>query len=162
ERAVADIADEVDAEPREGSQSLPQGRARVVTSQTGRERDAAATPDAAAQAWPDRDQVEATVTELPPELAQEENDRLVAADGHPALDGVVEVTVGEEPARITPNQLSRLLDVVRSPGPVLALELDEVGLVELVRAAVTEAEAPPRNASLRLGDDGPEVVPAVD
>lgn len=162
ERAVADIADEVDAEPREGSVSLLQGRARVVTSQTGRELDVAATADAVAQAWPDRDQVEATVTELPPELAQEEIDRFVAEDVDPALDGVVEVTVGEETARITPNQLSRLLDVVRSPGPVLALELDEVGLVELVRAAVTEAESPPRNASLRLGDDGPEVVPAVD
>lgn len=85
----------------------------------------------------------------------------------PALSDevVIEVEEEEATATITPNQLSRLLSVEpvddADGEAALQLVLDTEGLSALVGGALVDVEQAPRNASVRLSDQGqPQITEA--
>lgn len=161
EATLAGLAADFDTEPEEGSVWLSLGAVHVADPVAGRSLDVSAPAREVAEAWPHDRTVAATVAEVPTQLTPAEIERFVTGDAEPALASSVVVISGKEKTVITPNQLSRLLTVVESEEHTLSLELDETGVVEVVRGGLTAAVTPARDASVRLGGDGrPQVVAA--
>lgn len=158
--ALAAKAQEFDTEPEEGQVFLALGEVNVVEPVAGRALDVAAASAALATGWPDVTRVEGTVRPVPTLLTPEEIQRFVAEEAEPALASPIVVQVGEETARLTTNQLSRLLTVEESPEHTLSLVLDEARLVELVRGVAGEVERAPVDARVELVDDRPAIIPA--
>lgn len=158
--ALAAKAQEFDTEPEEGQVFLALGEVNVVEPVAGRALDVAAASAALATGWPDVTRVEGTVRPVPTLLTPEEIQRFVAEEAEPALASPIVVQVGEETARLTTNQLSRLLTVEESPEHTLSLVLDEATLVELVRGVAGEVERAPVDARVELVDDRPAIIPA--
>lgn len=158
--ALAAKAQEFDTEPEEGQVFLALGEVNVVEPVAGRALDVAAASAALAAGWPDVTRVEGTVRPVPTLLTPEEIQRFVAEEAEPALASPIVVQVGEETARLTTNQLSRLLTVEESPEHTLSLVLDEATLVELVRGVAGEVERAPVDARVELVDDRPAIIPA--
>lgn len=158
--ALAAKAQEFDTEPEEGQVFLALGEVNVVEPVAGRALDVAAASAALATGWPDATRVEGTVRPVPTLLTPEEIQRFVAEEAEPALASPIVVQVGEETARLTTNQLSRLLTVEESPEHTLSLVLDEATLVELVRGVAGEVERAPVDARVELVDDRPAIIPA--
>lgn len=158
--ALAAKAQEFDTEPEEGQVFLALGEVNVVEPVAGRALDVAAASAAVATGWPDVTRVEGTVRPVPTLLTPEEIQRFVAEEAEPALASPIVVQVGEETARLTTNQLSRLLTVEESPEHTLSLVLDEATLVELVRGVAGEVERAPVDARVELVDDRPAIIPA--
>lgn len=161
EQALETRAAEFDAEPKEGEVWLSLGRAHTSEPQAGRELDVVATASAVERSWPEGRLVTGTHGEVAPLLSTAEIERFVTGDVEPALSASIVVVSGDRSAKVTPNQLSRLLTVEQTPEHTLRLVLDEVGLLEIVHGALPEAERPARDASVRIGaDNRPEIVPA--
>lgn len=164
--AVADLAPEVAAAPVEAEVVLTRGEVRTTLPEAGHALDVEETASSVRRAWPKETEVAASVTGLPPVLSAEQVQAFVADVVEPALAGPVIVVVGDAQARITPNQLARLLSVEQlgdTPGEgSLRLLLDETGLTETVEDGLAGVVREPQDASVRLGEDGrPQVRPAV-
>lgn len=158
--AVTALAEDFDIEPQEGEVWLARGKVHVADPVPGRALDVASTAAAAAAAWPDSHRADAVVTEVTPQLTTAEIDRFVTAEAEPALAGPVVVNVGGEQARLSPNQLSRLLTVQQSPEHTLSLGVDAAALGEVVRGATSEVEREPADATVQLRDGRPRIVEA--
>lgn len=155
------LAQDFDTEPVEGRVRLALGEVQVDPSVPGRALDAYATAETVIAGWPDQRRVEGTMREVPPQLSQSEIERFVSEQAEPALSSSIVVEVGDFRGPVSTNQLSRLLTVVQSENNILDLELDEETLVEIVRGATDDAVVAPRDARVRLGDNGrPEVIAA--
>lgn len=179
EAAVAGLAEEFDTEPVEGEVRLTDEGVEVVDSLPGRRLDVATTvQDVAAdwgdQVWDEQDptprerEVPGTATSLSPLLTAAEIDRFTSQELEPALAAPVLVTAtrgeGEDEqaatAELGKRDLRELLDVEVGPEHTLSLTLDGEALVSRVRQDLGQLEAGPRDATVRLGGDGVEVVPS--
>ena len=156
EEAVAGVAEEAAIEPSNGMVWFSLGEVRSTDSEDGRELDTSVTADAIEAAWPQNHRVTGGTTPTSPELAQSEIERFVEEAAGPAIAAPVNVKVGEETSKISPNQIARLLTVNESPEHTLGLELDAAGLLEIVSGQLEATAEAPLNASLAL--DGGEVV----
>lgn len=156
EQAVAEVAEEAAIEPSNGTVWFSLGEVRSTSSEDGRELDTAATADAIEAAWPQNHRVTGGTTPTSPELAQGEIERFVEESAGAAIAGPINVKVGEETSKISPNQIARLLTVNESPEHTLSLELDAEGLLEIVSGQLEATAEAPLNASLAL--DSGEVV----
>lgn len=167
EAALEDVAPELALEPVEGEVVLSRGQVSSTRPVQGHEVDVQATADQVAQQWPaEREvEVEAMLTEQRPVLTTGQVQAFVTDVAEPALQGPVDLMVGDVRARLTPNQLSRLLSVEQrgdTPGEAaLALVSDDEGLLDLAVDGLAQVERPARDAAVRLSDAGvPETVPA--
>lgn len=165
EEAVAEHRAAFDQEAQEGSVALKIGTVDVREPVTGRALDVPATADAVIAGWPDQREVTGVFAPVPPQLSPAEIQRFVSEEAEPALASSIVVRAGEgeneTEMSVTPNQLSRLLTVTESEDHRLSLELDEQMLVEVVEGGLREAEKSPRDARVRLGDNGrPEILGA--
>ncbi len=162
--ALEDVAPELALEPVEGEVVLSRGQVSATRPMKGHEVDVQATADQVARQWPDEPEVEAQLTERRPVLTTEQVQAFVTDVAEPALQGPVDLVADDVRARLTPNQLSRLLTVERrgdTPGEaMLTLVPDDQGLLDLAVASLAQVERPAKDASVQLSAAGvPEIVP---
>ncbi|MGB5952957.1 MAG: VanW family protein [Ornithinimicrobium sp.] len=160
EQALIDASEEVNQAPVEAAVVLSQGEVKTTLPQDGVDLDVAASADQIEDEWPQQLTFEAPTTPAPAALTAEDVEAFVADYAEPALSGpvVIEVEDEEATATITPNQLSRLLSVEPAEDTqgeaALQLTLDTEGLADLVGGALVDIEQAPRDASVRLSDQG--------
>lgn len=165
--AVQEVAPDLVVEPVEAEVVLTQGEVRTTLPQEGSEPDVEATVERIVDGWPGQTRVEAPMLALPSVLSAEQVQAFVTEKVEPAIARPLAVEVAGEDtrARISQNQLVRLLSVEQvgqTPGEArLRLLLDEAGLGELVRDALTEVVQAPVDASVSLADGRPQITPAV-
>lgn len=158
---IQGFADEITNDPVEGSVELVQGTVQQTPSEDGLALDVNETAELIVQGWPETREVTGVTAPVEPELTNEEIDRFVSEEAEPALSAAIVVEVDDESAVISENQIARLLSVVRHDDNTLALEFDEETMLEIVRDGTGDAVSAPRDAQVRLGDNGqPEIVPA--
>ncbi|MBA2694837.1 MAG: VanW family protein [Actinobacteria bacterium] len=164
EAALAEVAPGLSLEPVEGQVVLSQGQVSATRPEEGHEVDVPATAEQVAQQWSQEPAVEAVLTELRPVLTTGQVQTFVNDVAEPALASPVDLVADDARARLSPNQLSRLLTVQQdgdTPGEAtLRLTMDDQGLVDLARDSLAAVERPPRDASVQLSDGGvPEIIP---
>lgn len=164
ETALADVAPGLALEPVEGQVVLSGGQVSSTRPVEGHQVDVPATAERVADQWPQEPAVDATLTELRPVLTTGQVQTFVTDVAEPALAGPVDLIADDVRARLSPNQLSRLLSVEQdgdTPGEAtLRLVMDDEGLLDLAVDALAQVERPPRDASVQLTEAGvPEIRP---
>ena len=157
--AVAAAARAVDRPVKEGSVIFPGGTVVAQRPAAGRRVDVAATARAVLQRWPEEGVVTGVVEEVRPRLDPAAFD---AAVGGPAAAAVAEpltVLADGRQAVLTPTQLSPALAMVPD-GDALALRVDARALLTALRRVAPGLEIQPVNATLKVRDGTPTLVPA--
>jgi vancomycin resistance protein YoaR len=164
--AVQRVGEEIDQAPVQAAVVLRAGQVRTTMPEEGARVRVDPTADRIASAWPQRRTFDADQESVAPDLEPDQVEAFVADVAEPAVAEpvVIEIEGEDARARITPNQLSRLLTVrtEKEDGEAaLQLVLDQAGLEQLVGGALVEVEQPARDATVRLGAQGrPEIVKA--
>jgi len=162
--ALEEVAPELALEPVEGEVVLSRGRVSATRPVKGHEVNIPATADQVAGQWPADPEVEATLSERRPVLTTEQVQTFVTDVAEPALQGPVDLVAEGVRARLTPNQLSRLLSVERqgdTPGEArLTLVPDDERLLDQAVASLAQVQRPAKDVSVQLSAAGvPEIIP---
>jgi len=164
--AVQQAADDVDQAPVQTEVVLSRGEVKTTLPEPGVAMRVEPTAERIASQWPEKTTFRAEKESVPADLEPEQVKKFVSDVVEPAVAQpvVIEIRDADAEARITPNQLSRLLSVqtpTRDGETTLQLVLDQSGLEDLVGGALVDVERPARDATVRLSDQGvPEVVSA--
>ena len=156
------LAAEVERPAREGAVGLVSGRVKVTQPRVGTALD----PDAAGAALDaaflvdasDRPPVSFPMVPLPPEIDDADVRNAVDTFANPAMSAPVVLTFGDARVRLTPTEYADALSLEPQDG-ALAPVLDTARLDALVAGAVSGSGAPV-DATVRLVDGQPQVVPA--
>lgn len=161
--ALATVAQEVDREPVNAGLVYRDQAFVVRKARAGIEL---ARPQAAAaltDGWLGTDPVDLPVEDTPPVVTTAEAKAVRSAVALPAVSGPVRVQVGDGGRiSVTPAMIGAALDFREQDG-TLVPDLDAQTLREAADAAVREvASSKPRDATVRLVDGRPTVIPAVE
>ena len=160
EEAVAGLAARVDGEVVEGAVAFEDGTPVVTEAREGRTLDQEAAADLLAEEWFAREaplDLPADVTR--PAVDQQEVERAVAQFAAPATAGPLVVSVGDQQVELAPEAVTPALSMAAVEGRLEPRVDGEVLLAALVEAE-PDLVTQPRNATVRLEDGRPVVVPA--
>lgn len=159
ESALQGAATKIDTAPRKGSVTFEDGRAVTTLPQAGRVLKVGPTADAISAAWPRRPQVTATVAVTEPEVSAAKIRAAAKAFAKPAMSGSLRVKVGKKAFSLTPAQLSRVLTMQPDGHGALKPRIDAEALLKTARDVAPGIEKDAVNATVRLVDGKPEVIP---
>lgn len=164
EAAVAEHAADFEVEPRDAEVGIERGEFVVEDARVGRTLDVRQSAERLLQGWPERTSIEGVSREVEPSLSQatvdafvEDNQVVLSAPVRLEVDAAGGDTVFTD---LQPSQIARLVSIeTDGDEPVLRVDQDE--LLETAGRALVDATRPPRDATVRLGDNGrPEIVGA--
>lgn len=159
--SVDALAAEVDAQVVEGAVTFTDGVAEATQAQQGRVLDRDAAADVLATSWLDGPRP----LELPAEVTDPRVDSDAVAEAMssfavPATAGPLTVRAGDRSVRLEPSAVTPALSMVPVDGR-LEPRVDGEVLAAAVLGADGDLVAPPQDASIRIEDGAPVVVPAV-
>ena len=162
--AVAKVADKVDVPATEGKVTFADGQAEATYPERGTVVDRPAAARAVRAAFlssGDSTGVDLPTKEADPAVSKDAVSRAMSGFANPAMSGAVIITLAGEGVRLDPEDFAPALSMV-PVGTELQPQLDnEVLLAALAPKMKTIATAP-KDASFRIVDGRPEVVPAKD
>lgn len=158
---LEDLAVEVDAAPVDGGVSFEGGTATPVEPVEGVELDVDGSVDAVLADWPQS----GPQTDLPAEVTEP---AVTAADvtaamesfATPATSGPITVQVGQTAVPVAPEQLVPTLAMTVQDGELVPA-VDGEALKAAVLAAAPQLATAPVNASVKIENGAPVIVPAV-
>ncbi len=156
--ALADLEEGLGAEPRDGAVLFADGGVTTRPAEPGRGLEPGSTRAALTAAYLSGDPVELEITELPPEITDEEVAEAVAGFAEPALSGPVVLRVGGAPLRLEPADYADALAMEARDGRLVPT-VDAAALLPLVDDA-TAGDGAPVDARVELVGGRPRVVPA--
>jgi vancomycin resistance protein YoaR len=164
ETAVAGLAKDVDREPKDAKLAFDDGKVVQTDGKDGVSLDQGRAAEAIEQAYLTSDQpvdLPAEVTE--PEITTAEVAELATTYAKPAVSAPVKVRAGAAGSfEVTPTMIGKSITFVAADG-TLKPQLDADRLRKVADDAVSEVELKkPKNATVKLVDGKPEVVPAVN
>lgn len=159
--SVDALAAEVDAEVVEGAVTFADGVAEATQAQQGRVLDRDAAADVLATSWLDGPRP----LELPAEVTDPRVDSDAVAEAMssfavPATSGPLTVRAGDRSVRLEPSAVTPALSMVAVDGR-LEPRVDGEVLAAAVLGADGDLVTPAQDASIRIEDGAPVVVPAV-
>lgn len=159
--SVDALAAEVDAEVVEGAVTFADGVAEATQAQQGRVLDRDAAADVLATSWLDGPRP----LELPAEVTDPRVDSDAVAEAMssfavPATAGPLTVRAGDRSVRLEPSAVTPALSMVPVDGR-LEPRVDGEVLAAAVLGADGDLVTPPQDATVRIEDGAPVVVPAV-
>lgn len=164
--AVAALARQVDREPVEGTVRVDAtGRAREVAPVDGRRLDRAGAADTLAAAYLGRRHLAGRPEDLPvtvvdPLVSRSEVDRVLAQVAVPATASPLTVVVDGARAVLGPRDIAAALTFDSDGQGSLRPVLDGQSLHRAVAEQLESVEVPPRDATFRIRQGRPVVVPA--
>ncbi|HET7304075.1 MAG TPA: VanW family protein [Segeticoccus sp.] len=159
EQQLRRVARDVHTKAREGSIRFDDGRVVTTLPRQGRSLDVSRTAEQVAKTWPRQSQITASVEVTEPELSKQQLKKAVRHLAKPAVSGSVTVRSGKHHTRLTPTQLGRMLSVHRAKDGTPELRLDGTALAKQVRDQAPRMERDAVNATVRLVDGHPRVIP---
>lgn len=158
EAALQRSAKALEVAPVDAALSVAKGTVEARPAVVGRSLDVTATRQALEQAWPASARVEAVLDDRQPAITQAALDKAVAGTARPLLSGPVTVTDGTHKGQVTAAQIASLTTFTAKDG-ALVPSLKADALSPLVAKAVPGLQQAPVNATVRLVDGRPQVVP---
>ncbi len=158
---VVDAAGGLDIMPAEGSVGFAGGKVVLRTPVTGNAVDVDATVQKIADGWPLTSVMTAPTTRTEPAVSAAEIDRASREFAGPAVRGPVIVVIGKNTMSIPVAEFVGALSLRPTEGR-LEPDLDDNLLIAAVRSAAVakKIEVEPKDATVRLVDGVPEVIPA--
>lgn len=157
----AKVGQKISSAPKDGSVSFDKGEVEVVRSTPGQGVDAEKVAGQVAAGWPDQRSFTAPVTQRDARLKNTEIDRFVKEFARPAMSGPVTVKSGGTSGKLTPRQLSRVIQVENKGGKLTA-KVDGKKAGELLLEGTPELSTPATNAKLTFNGGNVSTTPAKD
>ena len=159
------FSDSVGQRPVEGTVDFTRSGAEPTYPEPGTALDVGAAAEAVRAAYPsDGTPVELEVDTIEPEASSSEVSRFMKKFANPAMSAPVTFKVGPQSAGAEPVQLrpARYAPVIstRPEDGRLVPQVDGKRLLRLLRPQLRAATDPPRDATVRIVDGRPRVVPA--
>jgi vancomycin resistance protein YoaR len=160
DRAVAEVADEVDVPAVEGSVTFAGGEADAKYPEKGTVVDRAAAADVVADAFLDGgDPVELPTVEAEPQVSKDAVSRAMEDFANPAMSASVVVALAGEGVQLQPEDFAPALSMKPVDGE-LQPELDGAVLVAALTPRMRTIARSPKDASFTIVRGVPRVVPA--
>ncbi len=159
ETVLAGIDEEYGEPAVDGRVAFRKGDVRTSDPVIGKGVDRDAARSALTDAFLNGDTAELSLTELEPEI--DENDVRTALDdfANPAVSGAVTLRFEEAKVQLTPREFTKALSMEAVDG-ALEPNLNEKKLTNLVRSKVADHDGAPVDATVRLVRGKPKVIPS--
>ena len=158
--AALDALDERYGSPaKEGDVRFVDGNARPVTATDGEEVDRSMAGDALEAAYVDGDTAELTLATAEPDISQADVQDALNEFANPAVSGPVTLVFDKTRVTLRPADFSPALGMKPEDG-TLVPDLDEEKLATLVRSRFARTDGAPVDATVRIVNGKPRVVPA--
>ena len=158
--AIQATSAQVNRPVREAAVTFPGGKVTAVTPLDGIALNPAATAEAVLAGWPVRTAFDAVVTRTAPGVTPEEVTRALREFATPAMSGPVTLRIGAQRARLAPAAYAPAVSLTADATGALVPRLDPARLLAVIRKAAPDAERAAVNATVRLVDGRPAVIPA--
>ncbi len=146
--------------PVDGGITFDETGPRPTYGEAGTALDVDAAVDAVRDAYPgDGDPVELSVTDAAPEISRDEVSRAMKTFANPAMSAPVTLRLAGEEAVLEPQDYGPLLSM-EPEGGKLVPQVDGEKLLDLLRGQLDTSAAEPVDATVRIEDGRPVVVPA--
>jgi vancomycin resistance protein YoaR len=163
ERALAAALDEIDRSQgtpaTEGDVVFRAGNARAVRATEGEEVDREAARQALTAAYVGGDPAELALVPATPDIDQEDVQDALNDFGNPAVSAPVTLVFDTTRVKLRPADFAPALGMKPEDG-ALVPDLDEKKLAAIVRSRFAKTDGAPVDATVRLVDGRPKVVPA--
>jgi VanW like protein len=158
--AVAAFARKVDQPAKEGTVRFADGAARPRYPTAGSALDQSAAADAVRKAFLQADQtVPLRTRRVAPEISKRDVSRAMNSFANPAISAPVVVVLGGENVVLRPDDFDAALSMVPEDGRLVP-HLDAARLLHLIAPKLKTIALAPRDASVRIVDGRPKVIPA--
>jgi vancomycin resistance protein YoaR len=159
EKAVARFAEKVDESAREGTIRFTEGTAQPRYPKAGQSLDREAAAEEIAAAYPVATEVVALpVTEVDPDVTRKQVREAMADFANPAMSAPVILELGGRDIVLRPSDYSAALRVKEQNG-TLVPKLKRKQLLKAIRPKVDNGALEPEDATVKLVDGSPRVVP---
>jgi vancomycin resistance protein YoaR len=161
EERLEELADDVDEPPVEGGVEFTPSGAKPQYPETGASLDVDQAAAAVVAAYPtDGTPVRLTLDPAPPEISARDVSRAMKRFANPAMSAPVTYRVGGEPVVLRPSRYARALSMRAEEGRLVPA-VHGGRLREVFRPAMgTLTTDGPQDASVRIVDGQPQVIPA--
>jgi vancomycin resistance protein YoaR len=163
EDALETTLDRIDEEhgtpAKEGDVRFVDGRARPVFGEDGEEVDRDLARRALQSAYVDQRTAELELVTAEPEISRDDVQDALNEFGNPAVSGPVTLVFDKTRVTLRPADYSPALGM-KAEDSALVPDLDEKQLTKLVRARFARTDGAPVDATVRLVDGKPRVVPS--
>jgi vancomycin resistance protein YoaR len=162
--AVAKVADRVDVPATEGKVTFADGQAEATYPEKGTVVDRTAAATAVREAFltdARGDGVDLPTKEAEPAVSKDAVSRAMTGFANPAMSGAVVITLAGEGVRLDPEDFAPALSM-KPAGTELQAQLDGPALLATLTPKMKTIARAPEDASFRIVDGKPEVVPAKD
>lgn len=160
--AVESMREQVDRAVVEGGIAFDGGEAVPTWPQAGQVLDVPGAVDELTEHWADGDVIVLPVETTEPRTTHDGVQKVLDEFALGAVDGPVTVTGDGVDAVVGPDRLGEIVRVEIDDDGNLVPRFDAEAAAEVFGAQLASTVAPARDATVRLGGSGPEVVPSVD
>ena len=157
--ALAALDESHGSPAKEGDVRFLDGNARPVAGTDGEEVDRSTAADALEAAYVGGGTAELTLTKAEPDISQADVQDGLNEFANPAVSGPVTLVFDKTRVTLRPADFSPALGMKPEDG-TLVPDLDEEKLAKLVRSRFARTDGAPVDATVRLVDGRPRVVPA--
>jgi vancomycin resistance protein YoaR len=159
-RRLEEVAGKVEEPAVEGGVRFTRDGAEPTYPEDGRVLDVAAAEAAVTAAYPsDGEPVEVERVAAEPGVSSDEVSRAMKEFANPAMAAPVTYTVGGEPVVLRPARFARALSMRAEDGELVP-EVDTKALRKVFRPEMRTVGQQPRDATVRIVDGEPRIVPA--
>ncbi|MET1060007.1 MAG: VanW family protein [Nocardioides sp.] len=144
---------------KEGDVRFKGGEARTVAGTDGQQVDRQTAADALEAAYVDGATAELTLEKAEPDISQADVQDALNEFANPAVSGPVTLVFDKTRVTLRPADFSPALGMKPEDGKLVA-DLDEDKLAKLVRSRFARTDGAPVDATVRLVNGKPQVVPA--
>lgn len=145
--------------PTEGDVRFKDGKVHKVASSTGTGVDDEAARETLTTAWLKGETAELAIEELEPDIDDDDVQEALNEFGNPAVSGPVTITFAGDKVKLAPEEYTDLL-AMRPENGKLVPALKAKKLVELVDSRVADPKNAPVDATVRLVNGKPKVIPS--
>jgi vancomycin resistance protein YoaR len=161
--AIDALAGRLDQPVEEGGVAFRDGQATAIEPQPGRKLDRVdAIARIRAAYLTATDPVELRSSPVEPVVTAAEVQRAMDEFARPAVSAPVQLRLGDKTVTVSPAVLSGVLSMQADPTGRLVPKLDGQQLHEAIEPEIDELEIEPHDATFRILNGRPQVVPAVD
>jgi len=156
-RALFVLAEDFKVEPTDATIAFVDGAPETTPAESGIELNTDDAVTFLVQNWlTGSPPLELPARTVPPVITDEEVDRVLTEEAKPLVSDPISVRVDDSRKDLKPDLLASAA-TFESQGATLQLRIDGEVLAEYLRDEIPKLEKAPKDATIKIGDDGPEI-----
>jgi vancomycin resistance protein YoaR len=159
EAALVRLDKEFGTPAREGDVTFEGGEVHKVLGRSGKEVDRTTASEELETAYSSGEEAELTLAEAEPEIDEADVQNAMNEFGNAAVSAPVTLVIDRTRVRLSPAEYAPALGM-KPEGGVLVPDLDEARLNRIVQRGLLGADGAPVDATVKLVDGSPQVVPS--